>query len=296
MKRLCGCLLGLSFALGTTGIATAQEKSEGMMAPPKVLTISREFVKPGKSGSIHDRSESAFVKAMSNAKWPTHYLGLDSLSGKSRSLFLTGYDSFEAWEKDTRAQQKDATLTSALERAYAVDGALLDSIDQSAWIFREDQSLNPTADIGHARYMEFEVFHVKPGHEADWDAAVKLVKDAYAKGVPDAHWDMYQMVYGGTMAYVVINPMKSASEIDRAFAQGKQFMEAMGADGMKKLSELSAAGIESVENNLFAINPHMSYVDDDVAKAAPEFWRPKPLSTPEAKPKSGKADAKPTTP
>ena len=267
-----------------------------MMGVPKVLTITREFVKPGKAGPVHDRSESAFVKAMSNAKWPTHYLGLDSLSGKSRSLFLSGYDSFDAWEKDQRAQQKDATLSSALERAYVADGALLDAIDQSVWVFREDQSFNPTAEIANVRYFEFETFHLKPGHEADWEAAVKLVKDAYAKGVPDGHWDMFQLAYGTTTAYLVVTPLKSAAEIDRAFAQGKQFMDAMGADGMKKLSELSAASIESIENNLFAINSHMSYVSDDVAKAAPDFWRPKASSTPEAKPKSATSDAKPTTP
>jgi hypothetical protein len=49
----------------------------------------------------------------------------------------------------------------------------------------------------------------------------------------------------------------------------------MGAEGMKKLGELSASCIESIEDNLFMINPKMSYVPDDVAKSAPEFWRPK---------------------
>jgi hypothetical protein len=54
---------------------------------------------------------------MSDAKWPTYYLGLDSLSGKVRSIFLTGYDSFETWEKDMHAQQKNPKLAAALDRA-----------------------------------------------------------------------------------------------------------------------------------------------------------------------------------
>ena len=295
MKKLCGCLLGLCFVATFSSISAAQDKSEKTMAPPKVLTISREFVKPGKVGPTHDRSESAFVKAMTAAKWPTPYLGLDSLSGKLRSLFLTGYDSFDAWEKDVKAVAKNATLSSALDKAAGADGALLDAYDQSVWLFREDQSMHPTGDIGHERYLEFEVFHVKPGHEADWAAAVKLVRDAYAKGVPDGRWDMYELVYGGSPSYVVITPLKSASEIDKNFASGKQFMDAMGAEGMKKLSDLSAAAIESLETNLFAINPHMSYVSDEVANADPGFWRPKAAGT-EGKPKSSKAEAKPATP
>jgi hypothetical protein len=275
MKKLCSCALLLCLAAVFSDCAAAQDKPNNMSAPPKVLTVTREFVKPGKSGPTHDKSESAFVEAMRKAKWPTYYFGLDSLSGKTRSLFLTGYDSFDAWEKDNRAQEKNAVLSGELQRAFTADGALLDSMDQSVWRFREDMSMHPTTDIGSARMMEFEVFHLKPGHEADWDTAVKMVKDAYAKGVPDAHWDMFEMVYGGGSTFVVITPLKGGAEIDKNFASGKQFMEAMGQEGMKKLSELSAAAIDSIENNLFAINPHMSYVPDEIANSDPDFWRPK---------------------
>jgi hypothetical protein len=280
----------LCLALGLAGGSAAQDKSK-MMGVPKVLTVTREFVKPGRTGADHDRAESVFVKAMTAAKWPTHYLGLNSLSGKQRCLFLSGYDTFEAWEKDNAGIQKNATLAGALDRASVADGALLDAMDQSVWVFREDQSMHPTTSIADVRFMEFEVFEVKPGHEADWDAAVKLVKDAYAKGIPDASWDMFQAVYGRTTSYVVITPMKSLSEVDRNFMASQKFVEAMGADGMKKLGELSAAALVSIETNMFSINPHMSYVSDEVAASAPDFWRPKADGA-----AAGKAKAKPATP
>jgi hypothetical protein len=274
MKKVCFGVLGVCMAMGFSVGTAAQEHSEAMKTPPKVLTVTREFLKPGKNGTPHDKTESAFVTAMRDAKWPSYYFGLDSLSGKLRSVFLTGYDSFDAWEKDVHAQQKNGKLAAALDRAYAEDAPLLDSVDQSVWFFREDQSHHPTTDIGTARMMELSVYRVKPGHEAEWDAIVKLVKDAYAKGV-EGHWDMFQMVYGGGPAYVVITPLKDGAEIDRNWAAGKKFEEAMGAEGMRKLGELSASSIESSETNLFAINPKISYVPDDVAKSAPEFWRPK---------------------
>jgi hypothetical protein len=44
-------------------------------------------------------------------------LAVSAITGKPRVLFLTGYDSFEAWEKDTRATQNNATLSAALDRA-----------------------------------------------------------------------------------------------------------------------------------------------------------------------------------
>jgi hypothetical protein len=292
MKKLSGILLGLSFVLATASIAAAQEKSEGMHAPPPVLNITREFVKPGKSGSSHERTESAFVKAEANANWPTHYLAMDSLSGKARSLFLTGYESFAAAEKDTLAAQKNSALSAALDRAGVADGELLDSIDQTSWVYRADQSLNQSESLVGVRYFEIESFQVKPGHEDDWNTTVKMVKDAYSKGVPGAHWAMYENVFGREGAsFLVIIPRKSASEIDAAFGQDAKFMAAMGPDGMKKLSELSAAAIASTETNLFVINPRESYMDEELIKADPDFWRPK--AAPAAAPKKEKAEAKP---
>jgi hypothetical protein len=284
MKRITDVLLLGSLVVASFGMAAAQEES---MSPPKVLAVTREFVKPGKGGAMHDKAESAFVQAFARAKWPTHYLAMGSISGKPRVLFFTAYDSFEAWEKDVKAVDKNASLSGALDHASAVDGELLDSSDGAAWAYREDYSLRPHSDIAHMRYFEIFVFHIKPGHRKEWDDGVKMVLAAHQKSSSDdAHWACYEGAYGvpeGTYAF--ITPLKSASEIDKAFAQDKQFMEAMGEEGMKKLEEISAAAIESSESNLFMFNPKMSYVSDEWVKADPDFWKTKPAAAPAAAPK-----------
>ena len=286
MKRFTEYLLMSSMVVGGMGVVAAQ-----VQPPPKVLTVTREFVKPGKNGASHEKTESAFVQALSKAKWPTHYLAVDSLSGKTRSLFFTGYDSFEAWEKDVQAQEKNAALSAALDHAAVVDGELLSEMDGGAFAYREDYSLRAPVDIPHMRYFEISLFHIKPGHDKEWEALVKMYMAAYEK-IPDVHWATYEAVYGqenGT--FVVFNPMKSASEIDHAFAQGKQFETAMGEEGMKKLGELSAAAIESSQTNLFIFNPRMSYVSDEWIKADPDFWKPKASAPAAAKKSDAKAAA-----
>ncbi len=294
MKRIRGAMLApvVLLVVGVSGVAVGQDKPMSHM-PPKILTISREYTKPGKAGSPHEKTESAFVQASMQAKWPTHYLAVESVSGRDRALFLTGYESFAAWEKDRLATAKNTTFSAALDRAWAADGELLSETDASALLFHEEYSLRPEVDIPHMRYFEISVYQVRHGHDKDWDEIVKLVTAAYEK-IPDAHWATYHVVYGlQDNTYVIFNPMKSAEEIDKGFAQGKDFAAAMGESGMKKLSELSAAAIESSQTNLFAFNPRMSYPADEWVKADPEFWKPKAAAAHEAakKPAEKPADS-----
>ncbi len=275
MNKLSRSLLVLSLMLACSFITAAQEKSQANSIP-KVLQITREYTKPYRAGMVHNASESAFVRAMANAKWPTHYLGMTSLSGKQRALFLTSYASLEAWEKDGAAVEKNPTLSAAVEAAGVADGAELESVDQGVFVFNEEMSLRPTADLSQMRFMEVSIYHVRPGHEREWNEAVKMVKAAYEKGVPGSHWGVFNQVYGGEGgSYLVLTARKTLAEVDHGFqVENKQFEAAIGADGMKKLDELIAASVESSLHQLFAFNPHMSYVVDDWIKADPDFWKP----------------------
>jgi hypothetical protein len=291
MNRLTRYLLSSSLLFGCLGTIAAQETSSGIHNPPKVLNILREFTKPGKNGMSHEKTESAFIKAMTAAKSPSHYLAVDSLSGKPRSLFLTGFDSFEAMEKEERDVEKSPAFMAALDHAGVVDGELLSDTDSGDFAFREDLSLRPAVDIAHMRFFEISLFHLKPGHDKDWEKLVKMYQSGFEK-MHDVHWAMYEAVYGqqdGT--FVIFNPMKSLAEVDRNFPNGKQFEEAMGEDGMKKLSELTAATIDSSQTNLFEFNPRISYVSEDWIKANPDFWKPKPAAAAKSK-KEEKPEAK----
>ena len=63
MKKFTWLYMGLCLLFGSVGAADAQEMADGVTPPPKVLVIQREMLKPGKSGSLHQKTESAFVQA-----------------------------------------------------------------------------------------------------------------------------------------------------------------------------------------------------------------------------------------
>ncbi|HZD31015.1 MAG TPA: hypothetical protein VE779_05065 [Candidatus Angelobacter sp.] len=290
MKRSVSVFSLLVLLVGAAATLAAQSSTQ---PPPKVLVVSREYLKPGKGGSPHQKTESAFVQAMAAARWPTHYIGTDAMTGVNRSVFFTGYDSMDAWGKDMAATYGNTKLATALDHAFIADGELLTETDTNVFTYREDLSLNANVDIAHMRYFEVSIFKAKPGHEMEWEAIAKMYVDNYPKANPAGHWATFQQAYGAHSGgvYVVIIPMKSLAEIDAGMASDKKFYEALGESGMKKMMELSAASTDSIESQVLIFNPAMSYVGDDWIKADPGFWKPKPAAAapkaaaaPEAKP------------
>jgi hypothetical protein len=269
---LTACPLLLSFVVSVPLALSAQES--GILASPKILVIDREYLKPGRDGAPHEATEGAFLKAIAASKTPTpHYYAAVSVSGPSRALFLYSYPSFAAIEAAHRSIASDATLSAALDRANVADGDLLTESDTTTLVRRDDLSLNPGFRAG-SHLLEISLFHVRPGHNKEWEELVKLVIDGYKKGVPDAHWAAYEEAYGTPGGeFVVITSIKSGSEIDAEFASDKQFEAAIGEDGMKKMEELEAACVESRQTNLFVLEPKMSNPPEALIKADPDFWK-----------------------
>jgi hypothetical protein len=279
MKTLSGLLMGVCLCFGGLRAMVAQENAAGAaMGPPKVLVIMREFLKPGKAGSVHEKSESAFVSAMTAAKWPTHYLAMDSLSGPSRSLFFVGYDSFADWQQDNLAMQKNATLGAAMDRASEADGELLSRYETAVFLYNDEYSLRTSVNIGEMRYMEITGFKIREGHRKEWDELVKMYKSGYEKAVPEARWAVFEGMYGAEMSFLVMTPMKAGSEVDAELAADKAFHASMSASDAAKASELAAACIESTQSNLFMFNPKMSYPMESWVKADPAFWNQKAMA------------------
>jgi hypothetical protein len=250
-------------------------QDNGSNGPPKVLVINREYTKPGKTGSAHERTESAFIAAAKANKAPFHYLGMVSMTGPDRALFLSGYPSFTAWADERKAMDKMPVLGPALDHAMLADGDLLSETDTTVWTRDDEKSLNPGNLVG-MRYMQITAFTLKPGHSAEWDEAVKMVKDAYQRGVPEANWVMFQEAYGVPgNGYIVVEPLKSIGDIDARMMAGSKFAAAMGNDGMKKLDALVAACVQDEHTNLFAFDPKMSLPQAEWIAAEPDFWAPK---------------------
>jgi hypothetical protein len=275
MKKIVPLLWGMSLAVAGGCLAAAQDE---MSTPPKVLQITREWIKPGRSGTAHDKSEAAFVAAMNRGKLQGHYVALNSMSGKSRALYITRYASFDAWEKDNKSVEKNTALTAELDRDMIADGELLDGLDQAVLSYDEELSYHPHPDLSHARYYVMDIFHVRPGHHKEWLEAVKMYQAACDKLGEGPHWGMYEIVYGGQAGtYIAMSHRDSMKEIDDIMSGSKKLVEAMGGvEGRQKFDELVGQALDSQSAELFSINPRQSYAEEAWIKTDPDFWKPKP--------------------
>jgi hypothetical protein len=269
--RTAAILPAICFFAASAPSIWAQDN--GTDGPPKILVVQREFTKPGKGGALHVKTESAYLHELAAAKAKPRYLGMTSLSGTPRALFFSGYASLTAWEEENKGVEKDAVLTAALDRANVADGDLLTEMNQSVWTRRDDLSFN-MGNLQGDRYMEITQFVVRPGHMREWQELVKLVTEGYKKGMPDANWVTFSQLYGpNSNAFLVISKLKSMAEADQHLGSQKQFMDAIGEEGMKKIDNLEAACVESEQTNLFTFDPKISYPPDAWTKAEPEFWK-----------------------
>jgi hypothetical protein len=261
--KISPVLFGLSLVAAGSLAAAAQDAS-APATPPKVIQIAREFIKPGRAGMAHDKTEAAFV---------------------ARALFITRYPSFAAWEADNKIIDKSPSLSAEIDHDLMADGDLLQDFDQAVATYDEKLSFHPHADISHARYYEVSVFRVKPGHRKEWHELTKMVQDANEKGGTSAHWATYEVAYGaedGT--YIILSADKSMADIDQGFAESAKFAEALGGEeGMNKLDKLYGETVESSRSELFSINPKQSYADEAWIKSDPDFWKPKATETAAAK-------------
>lgn len=270
-KRSFFCVALSTLFLASCFAAAAQDAAPA--APPNVLVIYREYLKPGMFGTPHQKTEAAFVKLSQDNKWPTHYFAMTSLSGPNRALFFYGYDSFSAWGKDQEAQNASAAYSSANDAAEIADGALLTSSDAHAFLYHPEMSVHPGGDASHARYWEITSYTVKTGHEAEWNELVKIYTTGFDK-IPEAHWATFESIYGENNGgvWIAINPMRSLDEVDKGMANGKAFSASLGEPAMKHAASLAADCIQSAQTNLFVVDPKMSYPSDEWVKSAPDIW------------------------
>ncbi len=280
MKNSLLFCLGIGLSVSTASSLSAQTPAPPKGAPPRILQILREDVKPGKSAA-HQKYEAGWPRAFAKANWPTSYLAMTSITGPSEAWFMTGYESFGAWQKDRENLDRNEALRNEDDRLVQGDAEFLSASRSIVAAYREDLSYTLPVQLPKMRFFRVVTFRVRPGHDSDFMEATKVVRAGYEKANIETGFATYQIVSGmPTPTYLVLVPMRSLDEIDASMMKARKVQEAEGEDDQKKMAKLAAAGYLSIESNLYVLDPKISYPSKDFIAADPEFWNPKPSPSP----------------
>ncbi len=248
---------------------------------PKILVITREVVKPGRSAA-HTKNEVAWARATQGAKYSDTYLVMNSMSGASESWFMWGYPSMAGWEASNKAGEGNTAVAAVDERYANVDGDLLNNTATTVAELRADLSYDNGRAVPSCRYMSVVRVVVKIGHLQDFAEARRITKAAAEKSKAPQWMAVYEVAAGATRGtFLVMSCQTSLAEHD-VDTEGPAFVAALGGPDMaKKLADLRASFQNSVDFQYFSFAPQMSVVPKEWGDADP-YWKPKaaPKKTP----------------
>jgi hypothetical protein len=273
MKKWHCSVAGLSLALAGSLAAHAQTPA---VPPPNIIDIETINIKPYEDGP-YAKVASEYPALSEQLRDPTHFLAMEALSGSPRAIYLSGYDSYEALQKNEEWLLGDAATDAKFDALDAREAPYISAVHHTIWHYRPDLSNNvAAADIPHSHYWEVIIFHMRSGHDAQFEELTKLYRDANLKIGQNIPWATYAGMMGVTNTYLVLVPMTSLKDEDTGLAHKKDFGVALGDEGMGRMNKLSEENVASVEDDIWMVNPEWSYVEKSWIESDPDYWGSEP--------------------
>jgi hypothetical protein len=283
MAKRIAYVCGIVCVLGITA-AEAQQAAPSA-STPQVLLIYREEVKPGRAAA-HSANESAWAAAFAKAEAPERWLAMTTMAGPSEAWFLSGYPSYEGYQKVQDAMSANAALTAEGDRFSALDGEHLSRTSTILATYRPALSYQADVRLPDMRYMQVDVVRVKAGYDNEFRDAWRGIVAAHTQAKLDEHWAMYEVDAGmPDTTFLFFYPRKSLAEIDKAgpMHAADTYRNAVGESGRQKQREMMRGSVEASQTLVFQLRPQMSLLTKEWIDGDPAFWALKPPPAP-AKP------------
>jgi hypothetical protein len=263
----------------TALVAAAALAQTPPAAPPQVLRIVREVIRPGKAAA-QEKAAALAARAVGRSKYPANFLALTTVSGEREIWILESHDSFESIERADAFAEKTPAVRWWLGQLEAQDSDGLSAMRRLLATYRPDMSYRGdqfAAALPKMRYMSLVMVRLEPARDADFTEIVRMVSGAYEKMNSEQPLVVYQVVSGlSTPTYLFFSPMVTLKTMDDAPLRGKAMRDAMGEENREKMLKTSAEVTAASESFLFTLNPRLSYVSKEFADVDPDFWTPRP--------------------
>jgi hypothetical protein len=134
----------------------------------------------------------------------------------------------------------------------------------------------PFPDLAKARFFGITTYRVRPGHDAQFEAAAKAYGAARTRVAPKTGFRVYQVVAGmPAPTFLIFSSVEDYAEFDAMTAAHQDSLKALTSEEQALRQKFQTEGVISSEMNRFKLDPVQSYVSKDTRAKDPAFWSPK---------------------
>ena len=254
-----------------------------MRAQMEYLDVYTVKVKPEKSAEF-----SALARKVADANRRFNgdrWLATENIYGEGDTF------SFVSYREDYASIDKATDVfMGALQKAFGKEGSekmlhdwenCLLSSESELRRRRLDLSRKAPSDaagmaklIGESRVVRTTAVHVRPGHIAEFEAALKELKEAGEKNPYTQPLLVSQAVEGNKGTIFYITSVRSSLG---GFDKNPTAKEVLGEEGYRKYQQMNAETVESAVSTLRRFSPEFSNAPEEIAQVAADFWRPKQM-------------------
>jgi hypothetical protein len=271
-------VLALGFsAHAQTPAQENQSSPRSAGSPPRYINFVHERLKPGR-GTAYDTMLSSIRDDYERFSIPAYWIELKSITGPDEILALNFSDSFSDLEKMGAGMA--AGIAAHPELAGLQDRQLAENTSSVTNFIAERVdalgSRATTINFAKMRLLHLTVFNIRPGHEAEFAEAGKSVASAYEKVEGSPGWAIYA-VHSGARApsYLTLTALSSLKDEDAAAARRGPAMGAAGPVVQQRLQEIAHSAYDSIETNIYSVNPQLSHMPKDFTALDPNYWTTK---------------------
>lgn len=258
---------------------------------PRILEIHIESVKPGKA-MAHEQHEQGWPLAFAGGKSDAYYIAMTQETGVSDAWYVVGYGSWTQKQQTDAAIAKVAGLEAKLGQLAEKDAEFISGARTLMAVFQDSLGAGTVPDFPRVHGWRVTTTRVKFGHEAEFRAVRRAIRDAYTKAGIDPHIGVYQVMSGVNVpTYLIFRPYSSISEMDEWATQGAKLTAQYTPEQQQLMDKFNADGVLSREANTFAVSPKQSYISAEWAAADPTFWKSNPVIAMRAREAAGATQA-----
>ena len=258
-------VLALGSVTGT--LAQGLPKSQ-----PKLLSIVRESVKPGRAAE-HAKHEAGWPAAYEKAKSTDHYIAMTSMTGPTEAWYVSSWDSHAALGESMKRDDKNEALGKDLEGLALKDSEYISDIRMFQAAAIPELSVGKFPEMAKVRFFQVMTLRVRPGFESLFEQAAKAYATAAKRVNPDVSYRMYAVIAGMPgPTFLAFSTVENYAEFDAKVRDEQALWKGANAEELEVLQKFGAEGLIETEVNRYRLDPRQSFVPKETRDKDPEFW------------------------